>query len=78
MPRLGSSLEGACAHELSIQYRVLPITKQNVLQGFETLTNPQNLASSPFGWHSDGRTNTTNTSYAQPLPPASVFVSFPP
>ncbi|PIL32515.1 hypothetical protein GSI_05218 [Ganoderma sinense ZZ0214-1] len=44
-------------------YRVLPITKQNVLQGFETLNDPQNLASSPYGWHSsDGVTNTTDTS----------------
>nr|VWO94070.1 Extracellular metalloproteinase 5 (EC (Fungalysin MEP5) [Ganoderma boninense] len=44
-------------------YRVLPITKQNILQGFETLTDPQNLASSPYGWHSeDGTTSTNDTS----------------
>ncbi|KAM5541103.1 hypothetical protein V8D89_005236 [Ganoderma adspersum] len=43
-------------------YRVLPITKQNILQGFETLIDPQNLASSPLGWHSDGVTDTNFTS----------------
>ena len=56
--------EGASAHKRSIQYRVLPITKQNVLQGFETLFDPQNLASSPLGWHDDGFTATNITSYA--------------
>ena len=45
-----------------MQYRVLPITKQNITQGFETLTNPQNTASSPFGWHSDGVNNSNDTS----------------
>ena len=44
------------------QYRVLPITKQNITQGSETLTDPQNLAASPLGWHNDGVTNTTDTS----------------
>ncbi|KAM5541577.1 hypothetical protein V8D89_004767 [Ganoderma adspersum] len=43
-------------------YRVLPITKQTILQGFETLVNPQNLAASPCGWHSDCVNNTTDTS----------------
>ncbi|KAM5541593.1 hypothetical protein V8D89_004783 [Ganoderma adspersum] len=43
-------------------YRVLPITKQNITQGFEMLTNPQNTAASPFGWHSDGVNNSNDTS----------------
>ncbi|KAI1785165.1 Fungalysin metallopeptidase-domain-containing protein [Ganoderma leucocontextum] len=43
-------------------YRVLPITKQNITQGFETLTNPQNTAASLFGWHSDGVNNSNDTS----------------
>lgn len=45
-----------------MQYRVVPITEQYPTQGFQTLTDPQNLAASPFGWHSDGVTNTTDTS----------------
>ncbi len=51
-----------------MQYRVLPITKQNITQGFETLTNPQNMAASPFGWHSDGVNNSTDTSCALLFP----------
>ena len=51
-----------------MQYRVLPITKQNITQGFETLTNPQNTASSPFGWHSDGVNNSNDTSCVPRLP----------
>ncbi|KAI0667557.1 Fungalysin metallopeptidase-domain-containing protein [Trametes maxima] len=43
-------------------YRVLPITKETLLEGFEVLTDPQNLAASPDGWHSDGTTTTTDTS----------------
>lgn len=43
------------------QYRVLPITSQAVPDGFQTLVNPQDLSASPYGWHSDGVTNTTNT-----------------
>ncbi|KAM5541576.1 hypothetical protein V8D89_004766 [Ganoderma adspersum] len=43
-------------------YRVLPITEQNVTQGFQTLTNPQNTASSPLGWHNNGGTRTNDTS----------------
>ncbi|KAK7464357.1 hypothetical protein VKT23_006524 [Stygiomarasmius scandens] len=43
-------------------YRVLPITKETLTQGFETLTDPQNLDSSPQGWHSTGTTTTTDTS----------------
>ncbi|KAF5346156.1 hypothetical protein D9758_009963 [Tetrapyrgos nigripes] len=46
----------------SATYLVLPIEKQNITQGFETLTDPQNTASSPQGWHSNGTTSTTDTS----------------
>ncbi|KAH8089905.1 Fungalysin metallopeptidase-domain-containing protein [Cristinia sonorae] len=42
-------------------YRVLPITKQDVREGFETLTDPQDTTASPQGWHSDGTTSTTTT-----------------
>ena len=44
------------------QYRVLPITKETLLEGFETLTDPANTAASPNGWNSDGTTATTDTS----------------
>ncbi|KAF9460264.1 Fungalysin metallopeptidase-domain-containing protein [Collybia nuda] len=40
-------------------YLVLPITKQNLTQGFETLTNPYDAISSPNGWHSTGTVNFT-------------------
>ncbi|CAA7257402.1 unnamed protein product [Cyclocybe aegerita] len=43
-------------------YRVLPITKQVLTQGFETLTDPQDTTASPQGWHSTGTTSTTTTS----------------
>ncbi|KAG7097947.1 hypothetical protein E1B28_005258 [Marasmius oreades] len=42
-------------------YRVLPIFKKVITQGLELLTDPQNPASSPDGWHSDGTTTTTDT-----------------
>ncbi|KAK0437430.1 Fungalysin metallopeptidase-domain-containing protein [Desarmillaria tabescens] len=32
-------------------YMVLPITKQNVLEGEETLVDPEDLDSSPLGWN---------------------------
>ena len=34
------------------QYRVLPITKQGLDEGFEVLTDPQDKNASPEGWHS--------------------------
>ncbi|KAF8638159.1 hypothetical protein AX17_002402 [Amanita inopinata Kibby_2008] len=62
----------ACAHTgklLSVtdfvahaSYNVLPIQKQVFTEGAETLLNPQDLVTSPFGWHSDGVENTTDTS----------------
>ncbi|TFK49223.1 hypothetical protein OE88DRAFT_1713503 [Heliocybe sulcata] len=42
-------------------YRVIPIQEEDLTDGFQTLTDPQNTASSPFGWHSDGTTSTTVT-----------------
>ncbi|KAJ7596235.1 Fungalysin metallopeptidase-domain-containing protein [Mycena floridula] len=41
-------------------YTVLPITKEIITEGQETVTDPADLAASPFGWHSDG-TSTINT-----------------
>lgn len=42
-------------------YKVVPIQEEDLTEGFQTLTDPQNTASSPFGWHSDGTTSTTVT-----------------
>ncbi|KIJ54535.1 hypothetical protein M422DRAFT_240602 [Sphaerobolus stellatus SS14] len=45
-------------------YSVIPISQQSRLNGgFQTLSNPADTVSSPFGWHSDGTTtiNTTTT-----------------
>ncbi|KAJ7156530.1 Fungalysin metallopeptidase-domain-containing protein [Mycena crocata] len=46
----------------SAAYRVLPIFKQDLTEGFEFLENPQNPDSSPLGWHNDGTTATNDTS----------------
>ncbi|KAJ7068336.1 Fungalysin metallopeptidase-domain-containing protein [Mycena amicta] len=43
-------------------YRVLPIQKETLLEGFEDAVDPQDELASPLGWHSDGTTNTTSTS----------------
>ncbi|KAF9261835.1 hypothetical protein L218DRAFT_988704 [Marasmius fiardii PR-910] len=32
-------------------YKVLPIWKETIVEGLETLVDPQNMASSPEGWH---------------------------
>ncbi|KAF9261299.1 hypothetical protein L218DRAFT_1001814 [Marasmius fiardii PR-910] len=42
-------------------YRVLPIQKEIITEGLELLTDPQNTASSPNGWHSDGMVQSTAT-----------------
>ncbi|CAL1708409.1 unnamed protein product [Somion occarium] len=42
-------------------YRVLPINKEVLTEGFENLTDPQDTIASPQGWHSDGTTTTTTT-----------------
>ncbi|KAG6899570.1 hypothetical protein C0993_009149 [Termitomyces sp. T159_Od127] len=62
----------ACAHTgeiLSVtdfvahaSYHVLPIHKELLTEGQETLTDPQDSLASPFGWHSDGELNSTDTS----------------
>lgn len=41
---------------------MLPITKKDPRDGFETRVDPQDALASPSGWHSTGTTNTTNTS----------------
>ncbi|KAG6816129.1 hypothetical protein H0H87_008441 [Tephrocybe sp. NHM501043] len=42
-------------------YLVLPFSKEILTQGFETVTDPQDLTASPYGWHSTSTTNTTTT-----------------
>ncbi|RDB22678.1 Extracellular metalloproteinase 10 [Hypsizygus marmoreus] len=42
-------------------YTVLPITKETLPEGLETLTDPQDLLASPSGWHTVGSTSTTTT-----------------
>jgi len=43
-------------------YRVVPITENSPLDGFETLTDPQDVNASPLGWHNTGTTATIDTS----------------
>ncbi|KAJ7176314.1 Fungalysin metallopeptidase-domain-containing protein [Mycena crocata] len=43
-------------------YRVIPIKKQSIPEGFEILTNPFDTFSSPNGWHSTVAENSTVTS----------------
>ncbi|KAK6981334.1 extracellular metallo proteinase mep [Favolaschia claudopus] len=56
-----NKLESITDYVAHATYRVLPITKQNLLEGFETLVDPANLKASPQGWHSDGSTTTAVT-----------------
>ncbi|KAH9056491.1 Fungalysin metallopeptidase-domain-containing protein [Lactarius vividus] len=42
-------------------YRVLPFNEEILTQGFQTLTDPQDLTASSLGWHNDGTTSTTTT-----------------
>ncbi|KAJ6571056.1 Fungalysin metallopeptidase-domain-containing protein [Mycena capillaripes] len=42
-------------------YLVLPITKEVLTQGFETLVDPEDLDASPKGWHWTGTKNSTTT-----------------
>ncbi|KAF8952901.1 hypothetical protein BDZ97DRAFT_2065989 [Flammula alnicola] len=44
-------------------YLVLPLQKETLTDGFETLTDPQDLTASPDGWHSTGTTSYTNSHY---------------
>jgi len=38
---------------------VLPIQKEILTEGFETLIDPADPLASPFGWHSTGGANST-------------------
>ncbi|KAJ7852815.1 Fungalysin metallopeptidase-domain-containing protein [Mycena olivaceomarginata] len=42
-------------------YRVLPITKELLTQGFETVVDPADLEASPKGWHWTGTKDSTTT-----------------
>ncbi|KAG6916533.1 hypothetical protein DXG01_006474 [Tephrocybe rancida] len=42
-------------------YRVLPITKEVLTQGFETVVDPQDPLASPNGWHTAGGTVYSST-----------------
>ncbi|KAJ7918189.1 Fungalysin metallopeptidase-domain-containing protein [Mycena leptocephala] len=42
-------------------YLVLPITKEILTEGFETLVDPENLNASPKGWHWTGTKDSTTT-----------------
>ncbi|ESK87636.1 putative extracellular elastinolytic metalloproteinase precursor [Moniliophthora roreri MCA 2997] len=42
-------------------YKVLPVWKETLPEGLETLTDPALSGPSPEGWHSDGTTDTTVT-----------------
>ncbi|KAJ7642499.1 Fungalysin metallopeptidase-domain-containing protein [Mycena polygramma] len=42
-------------------YLVLPITKEVLTQGFETLVDPEDLDASPKGWHWTGTKDSTTT-----------------
>ncbi|KAK0202284.1 metalloprotease [Desarmillaria ectypa] len=46
--------------EAKLQYKVLPITKQSVLEGQKILVNPEDLDSSPIGWVQNGETAGNN------------------
>ncbi|KAH8978806.1 metalloprotease [Lactarius hatsudake] len=42
-------------------YRVLPIHEQDPTQGFQTITDPQDMSASPNGWHEEFSTTTNIT-----------------
>jgi Zn-dependent metalloprotease len=42
-------------------YQVLPLPKGNPNDGFEVVTDPENVQASPKGWNSDGITSYTDT-----------------
>ncbi|KAI0341434.1 hypothetical protein BDW22DRAFT_303716 [Trametopsis cervina] len=42
-------------------YRVLPIEKELLTEGFEDLTDPWDSAASPLGWHNDGKIISNST-----------------
>ncbi|KAJ7318948.1 Fungalysin metallopeptidase-domain-containing protein [Mycena albidolilacea] len=45
----------------SAAYRVLPVYKEYLTEGFELLVDPQDPVSSPLGWHNDGTTTSNDT-----------------
>jgi extracellular elastinolytic metalloproteinase len=52
----------AYADIIRLQYRVLPISEEVLTQGLQTLTNPEDTVSSPYGWLStNGQTQSTTT-----------------
>ncbi|KAF7375384.1 Extracellular metalloproteinase mep [Mycena sanguinolenta] len=57
-----NTLESITDYVAQATYRVLPITAETLLDGFEDVVDPADLITSPDGWHSDGTTNTTDTS----------------
>ncbi|KAI9434878.1 Fungalysin metallopeptidase-domain-containing protein [Lactarius indigo] len=61
-------------------YLVLPINEETPPQGFQVIFDPQDLAASPFGWHSDGTTSTTmtvgNNVFAGGTPETSPVLNF--
>ncbi|KAI0826421.1 Fungalysin metallopeptidase-domain-containing protein [Irpex lacteus] len=42
-------------------YRVLPVEKEVLTEGFEDLTDPWDTVASPSGWHDDGKTTGNTT-----------------
>ncbi|KAF9457264.1 Fungalysin metallopeptidase-domain-containing protein [Collybia nuda] len=52
-------------------YLVVPITSETPSQGFQVITDPQDLTSSPLGWHSTGTTNFTGNNVQVPTTPQS-------
>ncbi|KAJ3513999.1 hypothetical protein NLJ89_g2624 [Agrocybe chaxingu] len=51
----------AITKSLQKQYVVLPTQKQVLTEGFETLTDPQDLLASPLGWHATLNASFTTT-----------------
>ena len=50
-----------------------PDHQTNFPEGLETLRDPQDLQSSPLGWHNTGSGNSTTTSYVPLSLPSSPF-----
>ncbi|KAJ8519598.1 hypothetical protein ONZ45_g3480 [Pleurotus djamor] len=53
-------------------YRAVPITKQDPVGAFVTITDLQDLIASPNGWHDDGNTSTTITAGNNAISQASL------
>jgi extracellular elastinolytic metalloproteinase len=48
-------------------YKAIRITNQSPNDGFELITDPQDLSASPFGWHSTDATTITNDTSQVPV-----------